>query len=211
MAIEGSVITTGLSNGNATIQLPADNLTICAVQFYGCGAGFQINPGEFAYPPVNFGDTLNPQRAIIPVTLKMTSNQLIVDIYGSSGSGVLVVHYGAPIPGAHPMSDFKGVLEQVSFAASGSTTQTITVTMPKTSKKLTGYMAVQNLDSVQYEVSFQNGVGKSIYFYQTPGMLSDPSDISPLNVPDVSLTFPLTVAVSATTNASQINIFLYYS
>ena len=211
MPIEGTVYTSGLSNGTNTITMPADNLTIVAVQFFGCGAGFQINPGEYAYPPVTLGGGVNPQRGIIPVTYKLPTSSLIIDVYGSSGSGVVLIHYGTPLPNAKPLTAYVAVLEQISFAASGSTSQTITVSMPKTSKALVGIIWTQNLDTVEYKFQLQNGVGKNLYFYPTQGQPMDPQDIIPLNIPDLALSFTFTITASSTTDASEINFLLYYS
>ena len=205
MAIEGSV-NAPLVAGLNTINLPADNLTVIGLYPFGLSVGIQLTPGVFAYVPQP-NPMVNPQHQIIRVTYKMSSSQLIVN---SSSSGNLVVFYGTPLPGSMPLENFKGVSTTVNFAASGATSQTLTITMPKSGGTLVGFIAYENQDTEEYVVTFQTSTGKTVSFYAVPGQLATAADIIALNLPNTAITFPVTVSVSSTAAASSMTFILYY-
>lgn len=206
MAVKGSVSVSVVAGAN-TINLPKDNLLIVGFYPFSVAVSFQLTPGLVAYPPQP-NPALNPAEPIIRTHYKMNSSQLIVN---STGSGTLTIYYGdAPLPESRPLESYKGVEVSVTYAAAGSTSQNITVNMPKSGGRIIGFVAWEAQTGVEYSVQFTQSTGENLIFYLTPGQMARGRDVIPLNVPDVANNFTVTVTASSTTNASVVSMVFYY-
>jgi len=205
MAVQGSVLAS-LVSGLNTINLPADNLTIVGIYPFGAQVGIQTSPGKFAYPPAPT-PTINPGPQMIKVHYKMSTSQLLVQAFSS---GTIVIYYGTPLSGSVPLEKFTGVLTTVNFAASGSTSQTATVTMPKSGATLRGFVAYEAQTGFEYSIQWNTSTGKSLTFYSVPGQSAHTSDIVELEIPDTAISFSVTVDASSTSAANSVNFILYY-
>ena len=206
MAIHGSELYS-VSAGINTLVLPADNLLMVGFTSFGTEISFLLSPGTFAIPPQPVA-TVQPNEPVIRTHHQMKTTNLIVN---ASTAGTFVFYYGdKPLADSTPLESFTGVSQTAAFAASGATSQTITVSMPKSGSKITGISMFAAQTGFEYEISWNTGTGKNITFYSTPGQMARARDILPLNLENVANSFTVTVSTSSTSAANTINFIIYY-
>ena len=195
MSIEGSVSQSASAGAN-TVTLPASDLTIVGIYAGTYYMSIVLNAGENAIIPIN-----TPSRNVQPVTFKPGTNSIT---YSVPTACTAVFYYGTPLPGAKPLSVFKGVVATESPTAAG--TGTFTMAFPKASNgRMTGEIALLSASTTLF--TFNSAVGKTISFQEFTGEFQGIEFINPVNLP---LSNSLTVTY--TSQAAQTFYFvLYYS
>lgn len=200
MGVVGSV-NASLNAGSNTVTFPGSGLQICAIKVIGPVDWISI-PIDSSTNAIFPSNGAQPSR-FFKVNFTMKGNVLNVT---ANSAGNVLFYYGTPFNNTRPLTAFAAVAQKVSYAASGSTTQNLTVVFPGGKRKLTGVMIISETSGYSYQAQFASGTGDLLTVQNTDLDVVSAEDT--IGVDNLSLPDTLSVSFIASSTVAANNAIL---